>query len=85
MHGGQELLDLVSQAFTLAIVIAAPILGAGVAIGLFVSVIQSITSIQEQTLSFVPKILAMLVVAIVLMSWIAERLITFTAQMFTFV
>jgi flagellar biosynthesis protein FliQ len=85
MQGGQDLLDLVSQAFTLAIVIAAPILGAGVAIGLVISVIQSITSIQEQTLTFVPKILAMLIVAIALMSWIAERLITFTAQMLTFV
>lgn len=85
MYGGQDLLDLVSQAFILAIVIATPILGAGVAIGLVISVIQSITSIQEQTLTFVPKILVMIVVAIALMSWIAERLITFTAQMLTFV
>lgn len=84
MPGGENLLDIVREAFTLAIVVATPILGAGVAIGLIISIVQSITSIQEQTLTFVPKILVMLIVAILLMSWIAERLITFTAQMLTF-
>jgi flagellar biosynthetic protein FliQ len=52
-------------------------------VGLAISLFQSITSIQEQTLTFVPKIVAMLVVAVVLLPWIVQRLIEFTTEMFT--
>ena len=79
------ILDLVRDALWLAMIVAAPILLAGVLVGLIISIVQSITSIQEQTLTFVPKILAMLGVAILLAAWIAEQLIDFTARMLTFV
>jgi len=76
------ILDLVREALWLAMLLALPILGSGVVVGLIISIVQSITSIQEQTLTFVPKILAMVGVTILLASWISELLIEFTARMF---
>jgi len=77
------LLDMVRQTLVLTLTISAPILGAGVAIGLTISILQSITSIQEQTLTFVPKIFGMLIVTVLLLAWIAERILTFASQMFS--
>ncbi len=74
---------LVREALWVAIKIAAPLLGAGVLIGLVISVLQSITSIQDQTLTLVPKIVAMVVVAAILVPWIVERLLTFAGELFT--
>ena len=51
-------------------------------IGLFVSVMQAVTQIQEQTLSFVPKIIGMVLIAILAMPWMLEKLMAFSAQMF---
>ena len=85
MYADATLLDFVRDALWLAVVVSAPILGAGVLIGLIISIFQSVTSIQEQTLTFVPKILLMIGVAVVLMTWIAERLMAFATQMMTFV
>ncbi len=83
MNIDAELVDLVRDALIVTMKISLPILAAGVVVGLFISIIQSITSIQEQTLTFVPKILAMLAVAVLLIPWIVQRLMEFTAQMFT--
>lgn len=85
MYADESLLDIVRQALWLSVIVSAPILGAGVLIGLIISIFQSVTSIQEQTLTFVPKILVMIGVAILLMAWIVERLVAFTSQMMTFV
>lgn len=74
---------LVRETLLAALQIAAPVLLAGVVIGLVVSLIQSITSIQDQTLSFVPKIVAMIVVAAILLPWIALRLAEYAAELFT--
>jgi flagellar biosynthetic protein FliQ len=78
----ETMLDAVRVALMTAIKIAAPMLAAGVAIGLIISIVQSITSIQDQTLTFVPKIFVMLAVAVVLLSWLASRLAAFAAEMF---
>ncbi len=75
--------DLVRTALMLTIVVAGPVLLIGLTVGIFVSVVQALTQIQEQTLSFVPKILAMLGMVVILMPWICQRLIDFTAEMFT--
>ena len=50
-----------------------PILGSGLLIGLIISLFQAVTQIQEQTLTFVPKIVVMILVAVVLLGWIAAR------------
>ena len=78
-----QTIELVRDTLLIALKIAAPILLAGVVVGLFISIFQAITSIQEQTLTFVPKIVAMLLVAVVLIPWIAVRLMEFTVQMCT--
>lgn len=75
--------ELVRDALILMLKVSVPILLAGVAIGLVISVVQSITSIQEQTLTFVPKIVVMVMVAVLLIPWIVARLVEFTASMLT--
>ena len=62
--------------------IAAPILGAGVVVGLAISLFQSVTSIQDQTLTFVPKIAVMVIVASVLLPWIVGGLIEIAREAF---
>ena len=74
--------DTVRIALLEALVIAAPILGAGLVVGLLISIFQAVTQIQEQTLSFVPKIIGMVLVAIVAMPWMVTKLMEFSAEMF---
>lgn len=83
MYYDESTVDLVREMLLITLKIAAPILTAGIVVGLAISLLQSITSIQEQTLAIVPKIVAMLVVAVVLLPWIVARLIAFTVEMFT--
>jgi len=73
---------LVQNAIMVALKVSAPILVAGVVIGLTVSIFQSVTQIQEQTLSLVPKIFVMCIVAVILMPWIIMRLADFCVDMF---
>ncbi len=75
--------DVVRTALLQALIIAVPILGAGLIVGLLVSLFQSVTQIQEQTLTFVPKIIVMILVAVVLLGWISVRLGDFAYEMFT--
>ena len=72
---------IVRETLIVALMIMSPILLAGVAIGLVVSLVQSVTSIQDQTLTFVPKIAVMIVVAAILLPWIVLRLVEFAAKM----
>ena len=60
-----DALDIVREAFTLMLLISAPILAVGLVVGLVVSILQAVTQIQEQTLVFVPKILAMVAATVV--------------------
>lgn len=76
--------QLVRDMLVIVLKIAAPILAAGMVVGLVVSVLQSVTSIQDQTLTFVPKIVVMVIVAAVLTPWIVNRLAEYAALLFTF-
>jgi len=78
-----ETLDLVRHALIVTMLISAPVLLAGVFIGLVISIVQSVTQIQEQTLSMVPKIFAMTIVTVVLLPWITAKLIEFAIEMLT--
>ncbi|MBM4108085.1 MAG: flagellar biosynthetic protein FliQ [Phycisphaerae bacterium] len=82
MNYDQAAIDLVRQTLIIAIKIAAPILGMGVLIGLIISILQSATQIQDQTVSFVPKIVAMLLAAALLVPWIVQECIEFASLMF---
>jgi flagellar biosynthetic protein FliQ len=75
--------ELVRQALIITLKISAPILAAGMLVGLVISLFQSVTSIQDQTLSFVPKIVVMVIVTILLASWIVQRLIEYAAELLT--
>lgn len=84
MHYDETAVYLVRETLLAALKIAAPVLLAGVLIGLLVSLVQSITSIQDQTLTFVPKIVTMLLVAALLLPWIAIQLADYAAALFSF-
>jgi flagellar biosynthetic protein FliQ len=64
------------------LLIAAPLLAIGMVVGLIVSIFQATTSIQEQTLSFVPKIAAILGALILLGPWIMTSMVQFTVRLF---
>ncbi len=78
-----DAVDIARIALLEALIISLPILGAGVLIGLLISLFQAVTQIQEQTLTFVPKIIVMVLVAVALMGWIVVRLGEFAVEMFT--
>ncbi len=75
-------LDLARDALTLALMLAGPLLAVAMAVGLIVSLVQAVTSIQEQTLSFVPKLFAVGVTFIVLLSWMLQSMMKFTTDLF---
>ena len=78
-----EAIDVLRDAFMLMLLISAPILVVGLVVGLVVSVMQAVTQIQEQTLVFVPKIIAMVGVTIAMISWITVKMMEFSAEMFS--
>ncbi|MFH1674192.1 MAG: flagellar biosynthesis protein FliQ [Pseudomonadota bacterium] len=72
------LVGFAQEAIKTTILTAMPMLGLGLIVGLAVSIFQSVTSIQEMTLTFVPKILAVLLGLLFFLPWILEKLMTFT-------
>ncbi|MDF1809895.1 MAG: flagellar biosynthetic protein FliQ [Phycisphaerales bacterium] len=74
-------IQFIRDALMVTLKIAFPLLMAGMIIGLLISLIQSVTSIQDQTLTFVPKLLGVIVIAIVLLPWIVGRILAFTFEM----
>ena len=70
------------QAIELTLAIALPMLGVGLAVGIVVSVIQAATQIQEMTLTFIPKVVAIFTVLILAFPWIMDKLNTFTINLF---
>ena len=74
--------ELIRHTLLLALIVSAPMLLIGLLVGIVVSLLQAVTQIQEQTLTFVPKIAAMVAAAILLMPWIGHRLLEYSAAMF---
>ena len=77
-----EATELVRHTLLIALIVSAPMLLIGLVVGIFVSLLQAVTQIQEQTLTFIPKIVAMVAAAIILMPWIGHRLLEYSAAMF---
>lgn len=75
-------IDLMREAFQLTLMLSAPILLAALAVGLVIGVLQAMTQVQEQTLSFVPKMLGMGVVAILSIPWMLKIIMEFSVRMF---
>jgi flagellar biosynthetic protein FliQ len=63
-----------------AILISAPMLGFGLLVGLIVSIFQAVTSIQEMTLTFIPKILAVMLAILIFAPWMIQTMVSYTAQ-----
>ena len=76
-------LDVAGQALVLAAKLAAPVLITALVVGFAVSLLQSITQIQEVTLSFVPKAVAVAIAMIVCGQWMIAEMVTFTTDLFS--
>lgn len=78
-----DVLNIAKQAMTTILMISMPLLGVGLMVGLAVSVFQATTQIQEATLAFVPKIVAVLITFLVLGPWMLKIAMDFSINLFT--
>lgn len=74
--------ELIRHTLVLTLLIAAPVLIVGLLVGLIASLFQAVTQLQEQTLSLIPKLVAMIACAVVLLPWMGQQLIEYARQMF---
>lgn len=75
-------IDLGRQALLTALIVSGPVLGIGVVVGLVISIAQTVTQIQDQTISIVPKIVAMVAAAVFFVPWLANRVLEYSQEMF---
>jgi flagellar biosynthetic protein FliQ len=76
---GALAVDLVRQAIMMALMVAAPLLATALIIGVVVSLIQAVTQLQEQTLTFIPKLIALALVFTFTLPWTLTRLVEYLA------
>lgn len=74
-------IGLAGQALYTVLIVSAPMLGLGLIVGLIVSIFQATTQIQEQTLAFIPKIVAVFVSILIFGPWILNVMIDFTSRL----
>lgn len=77
-----DILYLGQRAMLLTLMLSAPMLIAGIVVGLTISVLQSVTQIQEMTLTFVPKIVAVMVVFVLFMPWMSDLMTQYIRELF---
>lgn len=77
----REVITIAQEAIYTGLKMAAPILGLGLIVGLIVSIFQAVTQINEQTLVFIPKILAVAIGLIIFGPWILKTLVNYTTQL----
>ncbi len=73
--------DLSREALVMALILAGPVMLIGMVVGLLISLVQAVTQLQEQTLSFVPKIVAMGVATAFFLPWLSWRMIEYTRML----
>jgi flagellar biosynthetic protein FliQ len=78
----QLVVDLARNAIMLALLVAGPMLIVALGVGLVISVIQAVTQIQEQTLAFVPKLVAVAATFLIALPWTLQLLIKYTTELF---
>ena len=76
-------ISFAQEAIKVTILVSMPMLGLGLAVGLLIAIFQATTQIQEMTLTFVPKILIVLLALLFFANWMLDRLITFTSNTIT--
>ena len=77
----QSAIELGREAIWTALVIGSPVLVAGLVVGLLIGLMQSLTQIQEQSVAFVPKIIAMFLVLSVSLPWLISRMVQYSAEL----
>ncbi len=79
---GDLVIQLGQEALMVVLLVSAPMLGLGLTVGLMVSVFQATTSIQEQTLAFIPKIIAVFVAILIFGPWMLRIMVEFFSGIF---
>lgn len=77
-----NVVDIARSTLWIIIKVSAPMLGVSLIVGLIISIFQTITSINEQTLTFLPKLLAIFLVLVLAGSWILNNLTSYTLELF---
>jgi flagellar biosynthetic protein FliQ len=81
--GSDQIVALLRHTLETALSIGAPLLIAGLAVGLVINVVQVLTSLQDMTVSTVPRLAAVAAVVLLLMPWMVRRVGVFTVQLFS--
>ncbi len=76
-------IEILKEVFYTTFIILLPVLGVSLVVGIIVSIFQAATSIQETTLTFVPKILATAITIIFLLPWMMDKVMSFTIKILT--
>ncbi|OGW28123.1 MAG: EscS/YscS/HrcS family type III secretion system export apparatus protein [Nitrospinae bacterium RIFCSPLOWO2_12_FULL_47_7] len=76
----QFIIDFAAESMKITLLLSAPMLGFGLVAGLIISIFQAVTSIQEMTLTFIPKILAVFFSLILFLPWLLQLMISFTSK-----
>ena len=79
---GDVVIQLAQNALVIVMLVSAPMLGLGLIVGLMVSVFQATTSIQEQTLAFIPKIIAVFVAILIFGPWMLRIMVGYVTEIF---
>lgn len=78
----QSAIDIGREAIVITLLIASPVLVSGMIVGLVIGLFQALTQIQEQSVAFVPKIVAMIVALSFSLPWLVARMIDYTQELF---
>ncbi len=77
------IIALGKQIIWIILLISAPMLLSGLLVGLLISILQAVTQIHEMTITFIPKIIAVLIALVIFLPWISNILIDFTINLFS--
>jgi flagellar biosynthesis protein FliQ len=78
----QDAVALFQKALWIAVLLSAPMLLFGLVAGLIVSIFQAVTQIQEMTLTFIPKILAVVLALFIFLPWMINHMVQYTTELF---
>ena len=74
--------EIMIASVRLALMMALPLIGSGMVVGFVIAILQATTSIQEQTLTFIPKIIAIIIALVIFGPWISSNIVIFARQIF---
>ncbi len=81
--GPDEVIQIGTEAIKMVLMISLPMLVVALVVGIAISLFQAVTQIQEMTLTFVPKIIAVFIAMIVAAPWMTEKMVSFTRDLFS--